>query len=98
MSRCLDPQTPPDKAFREPKHLLTRYLEDIGRLGYIDMYDIAIVREVMNNSSIWVPGFLRGFNLVGVKHPPPCCDPLLRKISVVQPGGKPESCTCYVRT
>ena len=33
MSRCLDPQTPPDKAFRGLKHLLTRYSEDFGRLG-----------------------------------------------------------------
>ena len=33
VSRYLDPQTPPDKAFRGPKHLLTRYLEDFGRLG-----------------------------------------------------------------
>ena len=31
----LDPQTPPDKAFREPKHILTRYLEDLGRLGLL---------------------------------------------------------------
>ena len=35
MSRCLDPQTPPEKAFRCSKHLFTRYLEDFGRLGYI---------------------------------------------------------------
>ena len=40
MSRCLDPQTrprvqtPPEKAFRRSKHLLTRYLADFGRLGY----------------------------------------------------------------
>ena len=34
MSRCLDPQTPPEKAFSRSKHLLTRYLEDFGRLGY----------------------------------------------------------------
>ena len=33
MSRCLDPQTPPEKAFRGSKHLLTRYLGDFGRLG-----------------------------------------------------------------
>ena len=32
-SRCLDPQTPPEKAFRGSKHLLTRYLGDFGRLG-----------------------------------------------------------------
>ena len=31
--RCLDPQTPPEKAFRGSKHLLRRYLEDFGRLG-----------------------------------------------------------------
>ena len=35
MSRCLDPQTPPEKAFRGSKHLLTRYLGDFGRLGNI---------------------------------------------------------------
>ena len=35
-SWCLNPQTPPEKAFRGSKHLLTRYLEDFGRLGYID--------------------------------------------------------------
>ena len=34
MSRCLDPQTPPEKAFRGSKHLLTRYLQDSGRLGF----------------------------------------------------------------
>ena len=34
MSRCLDPQTPPEKVFRGSKHLLTRYLEDFGRLGF----------------------------------------------------------------
>ena len=34
MSRCLDPQTPPEKAFRGSKHPLTRYLEDFGRLGW----------------------------------------------------------------
>ena len=34
MSRCLDPQTPPEKVFRGSKLLLRRYLEDFGRLGY----------------------------------------------------------------
>ena len=33
MSRCLDPQTPPEKVFRGSKHLLIRYLGDFGRLG-----------------------------------------------------------------
>ena len=33
MSRFLDPQTPPEKAFRGSKHLLTRHLVDFGRLG-----------------------------------------------------------------
>ena len=33
MSRSLDPQTRPDKAFGGSKHFLTRYLEDFGRLG-----------------------------------------------------------------
>ena len=33
MSRRLDPQTPPEKAFRGSKHLVTRYLGDFGRLG-----------------------------------------------------------------
>ena len=31
--RRLDPQTPPEKAFRGSKHPLTRYLGDFGRLG-----------------------------------------------------------------
>ena len=35
MSRCLDPQTPPEKAFRGSKDLLTRYLRDFGRLGKV---------------------------------------------------------------
>ena len=30
----MNPQTSPDKAFRGSKHLLTRYLEDFGRLGF----------------------------------------------------------------
>ena len=33
MSRCLNPQTSPEKVFRGSKHLLTRYLEDFGCLG-----------------------------------------------------------------
>ena len=33
VSRCLNPQTPPEKVFRVSKHLLTRYLEDFGCLG-----------------------------------------------------------------
>ena len=33
MSRWLDPQTPPEKAFGGSKHLLTRCLEGFGRLG-----------------------------------------------------------------
>ena len=33
VSRCLDPETPPEKAFGGSKHLLTRYLGDFGRLG-----------------------------------------------------------------
>ena len=33
LSTCLDPPTPPEKAFRGSKHLLTMYLEDFGRLG-----------------------------------------------------------------
>ena len=35
MSRCLDPQTPPEKAFRGSKHLLTRYLGNFGRQLYV---------------------------------------------------------------
>ena len=31
--RCLDPQTPLEKAFRGSKYLFTRYLGDFGRLG-----------------------------------------------------------------
>ena len=33
--RCLDPQTRPEKAFGSSKHLLTKYLEDFGRLGIV---------------------------------------------------------------
>ncbi len=33
MSRCLNPQTSPEKAFKGSKHLLTMYLEDFGCLG-----------------------------------------------------------------
>ena len=32
VSRCLKPQTSPEKAFKGSKHLLTRYLEDFGCL------------------------------------------------------------------
>ena len=32
MSRCLDPQTFPEKDFRGSKYLLKRYLGDFGRL------------------------------------------------------------------
>ena len=32
--RCLHPQTPPEDAFRGSNYLLTRYLEDFGRLGF----------------------------------------------------------------
>ena len=33
--RCLNPKTSPEKAFKGSKHLLTRYLEDFGCLGYL---------------------------------------------------------------
>ncbi len=33
LTRCLDPQTSPEKAFKGSKHLLIRDLEDFGRLG-----------------------------------------------------------------
>ena len=37
MNRCLDPKTPSEKAFRGSKHLLTRYLEDFGRIGHSEI-------------------------------------------------------------
>ena len=40
--RCLDPQTPPEKAFRQSKHLLTRYLGNFGRLGIWNLPECAI--------------------------------------------------------
>ena len=36
MRRCLNPKTSPEKAFKGSKHLLTRYLEDFGCLGWWD--------------------------------------------------------------
>ena len=38
LSRCLDPQIPPEKTFRGSQHLLTRYLEDVGRLGILQTW------------------------------------------------------------
>ena len=44
MSRCLDPQTAPEKTFGGSKHLFTRYLEDFGRLGLDVIKDLAKIR------------------------------------------------------
>ena len=59
MSRCLDPQTPPEKAFRGSKHLLTRYLEDFGRLGFIDAVPIKEGRFPANEGRF--PGNVSNF-------------------------------------
>ena len=43
--RCLHPQTPPEDAFRGSNYLLTRYLEDFGRLRiypYIALLKVAM--------------------------------------------------------
>ena len=52
MSRCLDPQTPSEKAFRGSKHLLTRYLEDFGRLGYctVGVQDVRRFKQILSTN------------------------------------------------
>ena len=42
VSRCLDPQTPSEKAFRGPNTLLTMYAEDFGRLGIDSELDLEL--------------------------------------------------------
>jgi len=43
VSRCLEPQTPPEKAFRGSKHLLRRYLEDFGQ----DILTLKVVATIL---------------------------------------------------
>ena len=50
MSRCLHPQTPPEDAFRGSNYLLTRYLEDFGRLRMGPAYHV-------RGSLCWSPVF-----------------------------------------
>ena len=56
MNRCLDPQTPPEKTFRGSKHLLTRYLEDFGRLGISQRF--CCIQIQTRNTSATCPDLL----------------------------------------
>ena len=64
MSRCLDPQTPPEKAFRGSKYLLTRYLEDFGSLEY--MYPDEILVELQKGSKAGVIRLASGSSLLAM--------------------------------